>query len=227
MSYSDYAADKAAFDKVFTLSIASSIAGVNVEDIKDLVVTSANRRTLSTATEKSEESQSLPADKEIGAADTNYLRSNAGHRKRTTLNGAVNLRYTIEVARNRGLTYSQMASLLEESVTTNQFTAFLQIFADRENVPELRDATSSSVSTEETSQIQESDSSKESSGFTIEIIIGIVIGAILVLFGIAYYMTYGAIVGEIYRCLCPCFANNNAANNQLQDLASLHNQGKT
>ncbi len=222
VSYNDYVASQALFDNVFTKSIAASIEGVNEEDITNLVVTPVSRRRLlstSIHTENAEEPLSADKDKEIGAVDTTYLRSSA-HRKRTTLNGAVSLRYTIEIPRNRGLTYTQMAALLQESVTTNQFTSLLQSFAAQYNVPELRDATSSSVSTQDTSPIQESDNNKESSDFTIELIVGLVIGAILVilvLFGIAYYITNGAIVGAIYRCLCPCFTtSNNAANNQLQ-----------
>lgn len=223
VSYSDYQANQAAFEKVFTLSIASAIAGVNVEDIIDLVVTPVNRRKLSTDITNSEDS----SDKTISVSDTNHLRASANYKE--TLNGAVSMRYIIEVARNRGLSYAQMSSLLYESVNTNQFTSFLQIFAEQENVPELRSASSTSVSTEDTSQIPpESESSnKESNFFTVPVIIGFAIGFICIIFGIVYYMTYGEIVNEIYRCLCPCNTNTNTTEprDPLQDLASLHNQG--
>ena len=188
------------FDKVFASSVASTLVYVTVEEVVYVLVTPVTRRRLSTvALDPIENFRRAEED----AVDTNYLRSHVVYRG--TLDSAVTVHLTIEVARSRGFSYKELSSSLRDSVSRGYYTSTLQAFAGRSHLPGYFSVSTVGFRTEDASYHSETESNDEKgSVLTVPAIVGIVIGGICAIFLIVCWATRGAVLFAMYRCVCPC-----------------------
>ena len=180
MSYSSYQANQAAYDLVFVAAIAASVTGVQTSDVLNLMVVDSP----ATARRRLLEPSHRPHLTESELSENSHLRAASDF---TALNSnSVSLTYTIQILRKMGISYESLSSQLKNSVQGNTFTSHLQYYASVHNVPELRTASSSSVSTKDTTPPLESGTSNSSSSeLTVPAIIGIVVAVCACVFGIS------------------------------------------
>lgn len=166
VSYDAYLGDQVNYNNVFISTIAAAI-GTSTQYVKNLQVASTARRL-------------------THARGESYLRAGS---QRAMAADAVGLQYTVQVPASSGMTYDFMSSQLTSSVETNQFTDLLHQYASDQNVPALTAASSSSVSTQDTTPAG-SSSGGDKSALGVGAIVGIVIGGVTAVLLIAFIAVY-------------------------------------
>lgn len=190
MSFEEYTANQTACDKVITLTIAA-VAGINTDDVFGLRVARIDGSIFT---------PEPPNTMKSSPDALKNLRANF-HLEETPEDG-IQMRYTIQLARSRGLTYMDMVMALGNNDVS--FTSLLRSFAAQNNVTALLNARTDGMSLAPVTLAPESDSNDDKEVLTLPAIIGVAVGGACFLLIVICGLTRGALLFALYRCLCPC-----------------------